>query len=204
MKPENILCRSLIRSRKWSIPALYFSQNSLVRLLTAKERDTARTAFLNLDQDKDGLVTRAECRQAQQSWFHTLSKDSQCCNVRWVRRSSRSSRNKHGLGFFHSFSVLWFSISHVGPIYESSPTSLGRDCIKPDESRFVLSLSLSQLSQVRPKLDAGLGMKIFLRTKIVLQKVSSCKTMICEIDFHRFWMWKWENWGIQMNKRSQF
>ncbi|XP_029693585.1 PHD finger protein 24 isoform X2 [Takifugu rubripes] len=97
------------------------TENSLVRLLTAKERDTARTAFLNLDQDKDGLVTRAECRQAQQSWFHTLSKDSQCCNV---------------------------SISHVGPIYESSPTSLGRDCIKPDESRFVLSLSLSQLSQI--------------------------------------------------------
>lgn len=61
---------------------LYFSQNSLVRLLTAKERDAARAAFLNLDRDKDGLVTRAECRQAQQSWFHRLSKDSQSCNVR--------------------------------------------------------------------------------------------------------------------------
>lgn len=60
----------------------YFSQNSLVRLLTAKERDTARSVFLGLGLDKDGVITRAECRQAQQSWFQKLNKDSQSCNVR--------------------------------------------------------------------------------------------------------------------------
>lgn len=59
-----------------------FLQNSLVRVLTAKERDKARSVFLGLDLDKDGLITRAECRQAQQSWFHNLNKDSQSCNVR--------------------------------------------------------------------------------------------------------------------------
>lgn len=57
-------------------------QNSLVRLLTGKERDKARSVFLGLGVDKDGVITRAECRQAQQSWFHKLNKDSQSCNVR--------------------------------------------------------------------------------------------------------------------------
>lgn len=60
----------------------YFSQNSLVRLLTAKERDKARSVFLGLGLDKDGMITRAECRQAQPSWFQKLNKDSQSCNVR--------------------------------------------------------------------------------------------------------------------------
>lgn len=60
----------------------HFSQNSLGRLLTAKERDTARSVFLGLGLDKDGVITRAECRQAQQSWFHKLNKDCQSCNVR--------------------------------------------------------------------------------------------------------------------------
>uniref|UniRef100_A0A3Q3XA68 KIAA1045 RING finger domain-containing protein n=1 Tax=Mola mola TaxID=94237 RepID=A0A3Q3XA68_MOLML len=82
------------------------TENSLVRVLTAKERDTARSVFLGLGLDKDGTITRAECRQAQQSWFH--NKDSQSCNV---------------------------SISHVGPICESSPTSSGSERSKNDESR---------------------------------------------------------------------
>lgn len=67
----------------------HFSQNSLGRLLTAKERDTARSVFLGLGLDKDGVITRADCRQAQQSWFHKLNKDCQSCNVRWVSRSSQ-------------------------------------------------------------------------------------------------------------------
>ncbi|KAM7369244.1 hypothetical protein PAMP_013526 [Pampus punctatissimus] len=75
-------------------------ENSLVRLLTAKERDTARSVFMGLDLDKDGVITRAECRQAQQSWFNKRNKDSQSCNV---------------------------SISHVGPICESSPASSGSE-----------------------------------------------------------------------------
>ncbi|XP_013857936.1 protein KIAA1045 isoform X2 [Austrofundulus limnaeus] len=81
------------------------SENSLVRLLTAKERDKARSVFLGLD--KNGVITRAESRQAQQSWFHKL-KDSQSCNV---------------------------SISHVGPICESSPASSDSERSKTDESR---------------------------------------------------------------------
>lgn len=54
----------------------------MVRLLTAKERNNARSVFLGLDLDEDGVITRAECRQAQQSWFHKLNKDLQSCNVR--------------------------------------------------------------------------------------------------------------------------
>ncbi|CAN9504799.1 unnamed protein product [Ophioblennius macclurei] len=84
------------------------TENSLVRLLTAKERNTARTVFQGLGLDKDGTITRAECRQAQQSWFHKLSKDSQSCNV---------------------------SISHVGPICENSPASSGSERSKTDENR---------------------------------------------------------------------
>ncbi|XP_018615541.1 PHD finger protein 24 isoform X2 [Scleropages formosus] len=72
------------------------SQNSLVRLLTAKERDRARSVFLSLDQDKDGLVLSGETRKAQQSWFQKNTKETQSCNV---------------------------SISHVGPISENSPAS---------------------------------------------------------------------------------
>ncbi|KAF7650487.1 hypothetical protein LDENG_00125360 [Lucifuga dentata] len=84
------------------------TENSLVRLLTAKERDTARPVFLGLDSDKDGLITRTEWRQVQQSWFHKLSKDTQSCNV---------------------------SISHVGPICESSPASSGSERSKTDDNR---------------------------------------------------------------------
>nr|XP_020486233.1 PHD finger protein 24 isoform X2 [Labrus bergylta] len=84
------------------------TENSLVRLLTAKERDTARSVFKGLVLDKDGVITRAESRQAQQSWFHKLNKEPQSCNV---------------------------SISHVGPICESSPASSGSERSKTDESR---------------------------------------------------------------------
>ncbi|KAJ0057757.1 hypothetical protein NL108_017180, partial [Boleophthalmus pectinirostris] len=83
------------------------TENSLVRLLTGKERDKARSVFQSLDLDKDGVITRAECRQAQQSWFQKGTKDSQSCNV---------------------------SISHVGPICESSPASSGSDRSKTDDS----------------------------------------------------------------------
>ncbi|XP_015240276.1 PREDICTED: PHD finger protein 24 isoform X2 [Cyprinodon variegatus] len=85
------------------------TENSLVRLLTAKERDKARSVFQGLVTDKDGMITRAECRQAQQSWFHKL-KDPQSCNV---------------------------SISHVGPICESSPASSGSERSKTDENRLL-------------------------------------------------------------------
>ncbi|KAG7266326.1 hypothetical protein CRUP_038477, partial [Coryphaenoides rupestris] len=57
------------------------TETSMVRLLSAKERDQARTLFLSLDLDKDGLITGGESRQAQQSWFHKLNKDTQSCNV---------------------------------------------------------------------------------------------------------------------------
>ncbi|KAF1377325.1 hypothetical protein PFLUV_G00199570 [Perca fluviatilis] len=95
------------------------TENSMVRLLTAKERNNARSVFLGLDLDKDGVITKAECRQAQQSWFHKLSKDSQSCNVRLM-----------GL-----CSPLYCGISHVGPICESSPASSGSERSKTEDSR---------------------------------------------------------------------
>ncbi|XP_077141050.1 PHD finger protein 24 [Ranitomeya variabilis] len=72
------------------------SQNSLLRLLSEKERERARATFLTLDQDNDGLVTGSECRKAQHGWFRKQSKEAASCNV---------------------------SISHVGPMSESSPAS---------------------------------------------------------------------------------
>nr|XP_029132579.1 PHD finger protein 24 isoform X1 [Labrus bergylta] len=95
------------------------TENSLVRLLTAKERDTARSVFKGLVLDKDGVITRAESRQAQQSWFHKLNKEPQSCNVRLM-----------GL-----CSPINCGISHVGPICESSPASSGSERSKTDESR---------------------------------------------------------------------
>ncbi|XP_030824721.1 PHD finger protein 24 [Camarhynchus parvulus] len=71
-------------------------QNALLRLLTPKERERARTAFLALDQDNDGFIGEAECRQARHSWFRKHQKEMLSCNV---------------------------SISHVGPISEGSPAS---------------------------------------------------------------------------------
>ncbi|KAM4809054.1 PHD finger protein 24 [Rhinophrynus dorsalis] len=72
------------------------TQNSLLRLLSGKERDRARTTFLSIDQDNDKLITNAECRRAQHGWFRKQSKETVSCNV---------------------------SISHVGPMSESSPAS---------------------------------------------------------------------------------
>ncbi|XP_037609435.1 PHD finger protein 24 isoform X1 [Sebastes umbrosus] len=95
------------------------TENSMVRLLTAKERNNARSVFLGVDLDEDGVITRAECRQAQQSWFHKLNKDSQSCNVRLM-----------GL-----CSPMNCGISHVGPMCESSPASSGSERSKTDDSR---------------------------------------------------------------------
>ncbi|XP_053153651.1 PHD finger protein 24 isoform X2 [Hemicordylus capensis] len=72
------------------------TQNSLLRLLTGKERERAREAFLALDQHGDGLISEAGCRQAQHTWFRKRHKEAPSCNV---------------------------SISHVGPMSESSPAS---------------------------------------------------------------------------------
>uniref|UniRef100_A0A8B9FS72 PHD finger protein 24 n=1 Tax=Amazona collaria TaxID=241587 RepID=A0A8B9FS72_9PSIT len=71
-------------------------QNALLRLLTAKERERVRAAFLALDQDNDGFIGEAECRRARHTWFRKHHKETPSCNV---------------------------SISHVGPISESSPAS---------------------------------------------------------------------------------
>ncbi|NWH70066.1 PHF24 protein, partial [Piaya cayana] len=71
-------------------------QNALLRLLTAKERERARAAFLALDQDNDGFIREGECRRVQHTWFRKHQKEAPSCNV---------------------------SISHVGPMSESSPAS---------------------------------------------------------------------------------
>ncbi|NWX22159.1 PHF24 protein, partial [Aegotheles bennettii] len=74
-------------------------QNALLRLLTAKERERARTTFMALDQDGDGLIGESECRRARHTWFRKHLKETPSCSV---------------------------SISHVGPMSESSPGSSGR------------------------------------------------------------------------------
>ncbi|NXK09882.1 PHF24 protein, partial [Herpetotheres cachinnans] len=73
-------------------------QNALLRLLTAKERERARAAFLALDQDSDGFIGEGECHRARHTWFRKHQKETPSCNV---------------------------SISHVGPMSESSPASSG-------------------------------------------------------------------------------
>ncbi|XP_073467532.1 PHD finger protein 24 [Aquarana catesbeiana] len=72
------------------------TQNSLLRLLSTKERERARATFQSLDQDNDQLITGSECRRAQHGWFLKPAKEAASCNV---------------------------SISHVGPMSESSPAS---------------------------------------------------------------------------------
>ncbi|XP_069482920.1 PHD finger protein 24 isoform X1 [Ambystoma mexicanum] len=72
------------------------TQNSLLRLLSAKEREKCRTTFTSLDQDNDGLISSGESRRAQSAWFRKHPKEAPSCNV---------------------------SISHVGPMSESSPAS---------------------------------------------------------------------------------
>nr|XP_056704821.1 PHD finger protein 24 [Euleptes europaea] len=74
------------------------TQNSLLRLLTGKEREQARAAFRALDQHGDGLLSEADCRRTQHTWFHKRHKEATSCNV---------------------------SISHVGPMSENSPASSG-------------------------------------------------------------------------------
>ncbi|XP_051794788.1 PHD finger protein 24 isoform X4 [Acanthochromis polyacanthus] len=115
------------------------TENSLVRLLTAKERDSARSVFLGLALDKDGVISRAECRQAQQSWFHNLNKDSQSCNVRLM-------------GFC---SPMNCGISNVGPICESSPASSGSERSKADESRCVFTSYFKQHNNTYSVLACG-------------------------------------------------
>ncbi|KFV75860.1 Protein KIAA1045, partial [Dryobates pubescens] len=56
-------------------------QNALLRLLTAKERERARAAFLALDQDSDGLIGEGECRRARHAWFRKHQKETPSCNV---------------------------------------------------------------------------------------------------------------------------
>ncbi|NXG45707.1 PHF24 protein, partial [Psilopogon haemacephalus] len=73
-------------------------QNALLRLLTAKERERARAAFLALDQDSDGLIGEGDSRRARHAWFRKHQKEAPSCSV---------------------------SISHVGPMSESSPASSG-------------------------------------------------------------------------------
>ncbi|XP_069760522.1 PHD finger protein 24 [Narcine bancroftii] len=94
------------------------SQNSLLRLLTPKELKKARDIFLSLDQNQDGQITAGECKRAQHSWFLKSTKESQSCSV---------------------------SISHVGPMSESSPACRGRGrlqdrsllCKDQEESRLI-------------------------------------------------------------------
>ncbi|XP_036117044.1 PHD finger protein 24 isoform X2 [Molossus molossus] len=69
-------------------------QNSLLRLLTVKERERARATFLAWGNGS--TISEAECLRAQHSWFCKRLPEAPSSSV---------------------------SISHVGPIAESSPAS---------------------------------------------------------------------------------
>ncbi|XP_012882080.1 PREDICTED: protein KIAA1045 homolog [Dipodomys ordii] len=73
-------------------------QNSLLRLLTVKERERARATFLA--QSRGNAISEAECRRAQHSWFCKRPTKAPSCTV---------------------------SISHVGPIADSSPASSSKN-----------------------------------------------------------------------------
>ncbi|XP_044105378.1 LOW QUALITY PROTEIN: PHD finger protein 24-like [Neovison vison] len=70
-------------------------QNSLLRLLTVKERERARATFLPA-RGNWSTISEAECRAAQHSWFCKRLAEAPSCSV---------------------------SISHAGPIADSSPAS---------------------------------------------------------------------------------
>ncbi|XP_059395350.1 PHD finger protein 24-like isoform X1 [Carassius carassius] len=91
-----------------SVLQKFRTENSLVRILTAKERDRGRAIFQSIDQDKDDIITAGEARKAQTSWFHKINKESQSCSVRLMGLCSP---------------LFSMGISHVGPISESSPAS---------------------------------------------------------------------------------
>ncbi|NXS63676.1 PHF24 protein, partial [Brachypteracias leptosomus] len=95
-KKGNIEWRDFLSHESIQLLQKLRPQNALLRLLTPKEREQARVAFLALDQDGDGLIGEGECRRARHSWFRKQQKETPSCNV---------------------------SISHVGPMSESSPAS---------------------------------------------------------------------------------
>lgn len=55
-------------------------QNSLLRLLTVKERERARATFLA--QGNGSTISEAECRHAQHSWFRKSRPETPSCSVR--------------------------------------------------------------------------------------------------------------------------
>ncbi|XP_031232997.1 PHD finger protein 24 isoform X3 [Mastomys coucha] len=69
-------------------------QNSLLRLLTVKERERARATFLA--RGRGSTISEAECHHARHSWFCKRLTEAPSCSV---------------------------SISHVGPIADSSPAA---------------------------------------------------------------------------------
>lgn len=153
-------------------------QNALLRLLTAKERERARAAFLALDQDSDGFIGEGECRRARHGWFRKHQKETPSCNVRYgdnhpggvvgggdipaggpatTPAPTGGAQHANGCPLFPLPPPLWprspalhshalfpppppfgvrgggdkgrppppHSISHVGPMSESSPASSG-------------------------------------------------------------------------------
>ncbi|TRY68028.1 hypothetical protein DNTS_003620, partial [Danionella cerebrum] len=107
-----------------SVLQKFRTENSLVRILTAKERDRARAIFQSIDQDNDGIITVGEARKAQVSWFQKVSKESQSCNVSClgiISLGSEESGKQHIRDLKTQTRCLL--ISHVGPISERSPAS---------------------------------------------------------------------------------
>ncbi|XP_063149266.1 PHD finger protein 24 [Candoia aspera] len=73
----------------------------LLHLLTGKERERAREAFLALDQHRDGLISQGESQRSQHAWFRKRhrgapSRSASLSPVSPIPRSGTSSRAQEG------------------------------------------------------------------------------------------------------------
>ncbi|NXW63591.1 PHF24 protein, partial [Eurystomus gularis] len=82
-KKGNIEWRDFLSHESIQLLQKLRPQNALLRLLTPKERERARVAFLALDQDGDGLIGEGECHRARHAWFRKHQKETPSCNVRY-------------------------------------------------------------------------------------------------------------------------
>ncbi|KAM6470946.1 PHD finger protein 24 isoform 2-T2 [Liasis olivaceus] len=57
------------------------TQDGLLHLLTGKERERAREAFLALDRHGDGLISQGESRGSQHAWFRKRQQEAPSCGA---------------------------------------------------------------------------------------------------------------------------
>lgn len=57
------------------------TQEGLLHLLTGKERERAREAFLALNQHRDGLISQGESQRSQHAWFRKRHQGAPSCGA---------------------------------------------------------------------------------------------------------------------------